>query len=374
MWSAMKILHVITGLKVGGAEMMLQRLIQAASDHSHVVVCLTAEGVVGADLIRRGVAVNALNIGGLWSLVTGCGKLSRLMTVERPDIVHCWMYHSNLIGGIVARASGVTKVVWGVRATDLPRTGSIKTRLVRSICALLSAAVPSRIIYAADVSRRLHEALGYSKRKSLVIPNGFDIDSLKAARGGRASMRARLGIQDGQPVIGCVGRFHDDKGPDVFLRAASLVRGVDRSVRFMMVGRKMSETNPVLMSWIADLGLTGSVLLLGERPDVPSCLAAMDVFCLPSRTEGFPNVVGEAMGAGLCCVVTDVGDAGHLLGGAGLVVPPDDPSALSAGLLGFVSMSAAERTAIGRSAQDRIEVQFSLKTVAATYSNFYQSL
>jgi glycosyltransferase involved in cell wall biosynthesis len=136
----------------------------------------------------------------------------------------------------------------------------------------------------------------------------------------------------------------------------------------------MSETNPVLMSWIADLGLTGSVLLLGERPDVPACLAAMDVFCLPSRTEGFPNVVGEAMGAGLCCVVTDVGDAGHLLGGAGLVVPPDNPSALSAGLLGFVSMSAAERTAIGRSAQDRIEVQFSLKTVAATYSNFYQSL
>jgi glycosyltransferase involved in cell wall biosynthesis len=220
----------------------------------------------------------------------------------------------------------------------------------------------------------MHEALGYSTWKSLVIPNGFDIDSLKAAWRGRASMRARLGILEGEQVIGCVGRFHDDKGPDVFLKAASLVRGVDRRVRFMMVGREMVETNSILMNWIADLGLTGSVLLLGEQPDVPAYLAAMDVFCLPSRTEGFPNVVGEAMGAGLCCVVTDVGDAAHLLGGTGYVVPPDNPSALSAGLLSFVNMSAAERMAIGRSAQDRIEGQFSLKAVAAAYSDFYQSL
>lgn len=353
---------------------MLRRLVESTSGLAHVVVSLTAEGVVGQQLSRQGVTVRALRMGGPLATVAGCAELARLILRERPDVVHCWMYHSDLIGGLVARACGVSKVVWGVRATDLPRSGSMKTKIVRVICALLSGLIPSRIVYAADVSRKLHEGLGYSAPKSLVIPNGFDVDALQAARQYRSLVRRELRILDGEVVIGCVGRFHDDKGPDVFLRAAALVRSADDRVRFMMVGRGMVETNQTLMTWISEWGLTGAVLLLGERADVPSCIAAMDVFCLPSRTEGFPNVVGEAMGVGLCCVVTDVGDAGRLVEGLGVVVPPDDPSALSAGLMSVVIMGERERTAVGRRAQARIAERFSMGTVAGLYSGLYASL
>jgi len=353
---------------------MLRRLVESTSGFSHVVVSLTAEGVVGAHLSRQGVAVRALGMGGPWSLVAGCAKLARLILRERPDVVQCWMYHSDLIGGVVARACGVSKVVWGVRTTDLPRSGSIKTKAVRVVCALLSGWVPSRIVYAADASRKLHEELGYSAPKSLVIPNGFEVDALRAARKSRAVVRRELHILDGEVVIGFVGRFHDDKGPDVFLRAASLVRASHHRVRFIMVGRGMVETNQILMNWISELGLTGAVLLLGERSDVPSFLAAMDVFCLPSRTEGFPNAVGEAMGVGLCCVVTDVGDAGRLVDGMGIVVPPENPTALGAGLIEVSLMSDGERTAIGRRAQARIEENFSMEAVAGLYSDLYASI
>jgi glycosyltransferase involved in cell wall biosynthesis len=220
----------------------------------------------------------------------------------------------------------------------------------------------------------LHEELGYSAPKSLVISNGFEVDALRAARKSRAVVRRELHILDGEVVIGFVGRFHDDKGPDVFLRAASLVRASHHRVRFIMVGRGMVETNQILMNWISELGLTGAVLLLGERSDVPSFLAAMDVFCLPSRTEGFPNAVGEAMGVGLCCVVTDVGDAGRLVDGMGIVVPPENPTALGAGLIEVSLMSDGERTAIGRRAQARIEENFSMEAVAGLYSDLYASI
>jgi len=369
----MKVLHVITSLDIGGAELMLQRLVESTSDFSHRVVSLTEMGVVGERLSRQGVTVRALGMGGPLSMMTGWVRLLVLVSRERPDVVHCWMYHSDLIGGVAARVCRVPKVLWGVRATNLPRSGSIKTKMIRMLCALMSRWIPSRVVYAADVSRKLHEGLGYVPSKSSVIPNGFDVDALSAGRQSRHRVRQGLGLRDDEVVIGFLGRFHDDKGPDVFLQAATLVRRTHAGVRFMMVGRGMTESNEVLSSWIAASGLSGAVLLLGERNDVPSCLAAMDVFCLASRTEGFPNAVGEAMGVGLCCVVTDVGDAARLVQQFGIVVPPNDPVALGAGLIRAVDMTESDRVDIGLRARARVAEQFSMRAVARRYSELYLS-
>src|SRR5690606_12765833 len=90
--------------------------------------------------------------------------------------------------------------------------------------------------------------------------------------------------------------------------------------RFLMVGRGNTWDNLELLQWIEQAGLKEKFVLLGERSDVPVCLSAMDIFCLHSKTEGFPNVLGEAMAMRVPCVATDVGDTRLLMGGLGQVV------------------------------------------------------
>jgi glycosyltransferase involved in cell wall biosynthesis len=115
-------------------------------------------------------------------------------------------------------------------------------------------------------------------------------------------------------------------------------------------------------------------MLLGERRDVPACLSAMDVFCLSSRTEGFPNVVGEAMAMSLPCVVTDVGDAAMLVANTGVVVAKEDANALAAGLSRLVEMTPEARRHLGQMAKARIHAEFTMARARERFEDLYQRL
>jgi len=132
--------------------------------------------------------------------------------------------------------------------------------------------------------------------------------------------------------------------------------------------------NPELAGWIAKTGHTSRFMLLGERRDVPACLSAMDVFCLSSRTEGFPNVVGEAMAMSLPCVVTDVGDAAMLVANTGVVVAKEDANALAAGLSRLVEMTPEARRHLGQMAKARIHAEFTMARARERFEDLYQRL
>jgi glycosyltransferase involved in cell wall biosynthesis len=100
----------------------------------------------------------------------------------------------------------------------------------------------------------------------------------------------------------------------------------------------------------------------------------MDVFCLSSRTEGFPNVVGEAMAMGLPCVVTNVGDAARLVADTGYVVPKENPSALAAGLEKMLELDPAQRAALGAKAKGRIAADFTIERARQRFESLYDSL
>lgn len=373
---AIRVLHVIVGLNVGGAESMLKRLIE--SDPTciarSVVVSLTSLGVIGESLRVRGVCVHAVGMSSFLHSPIALWRVIRLIRRYRPEIVQTWMYHADLLGGLAAHIAGNRHVIWGIRTTDVSADGSLATAIVRWFCARLSHWIPNAIVCAAEASRQSHIAVGYDATKMVVIPNGYNFAWLNASFEDRQSLRGQYGITQTDVVVGSLGRFHADKDQENFVRSAALLAQEYPQLRFLMVGRCLDWDNAKLADWIVSTGFKSRFILLGERMDVPPCLAAMDIFCLHSRTEGFPNVLAEAMAMGLPCITTDVGDAAMLLADSGVVVPQGDSAALAQGVRQLLGLEHDARHALGMRAKGRVEAEFSIARARERYEEIYRKV
>jgi glycosyltransferase involved in cell wall biosynthesis len=373
----LKITHIIVGLDVGGAELALKRLIEVHKDNPnylHSVISLTTTGDVGQQLQTLGVEVHALGMQSALDIPFTLWKLIRLLRTEQPHIVQTWMYHADLLGGLAARLAGIRNIVWGIRTTNVDAKGSPVTSFVRQVCARLSHYFPHTIVCAAQAAWKSHVAVGYDASRMVVIPNGFDLLRLHASAEQRQALRNHCHFKNGALVIGFLGRFHPDKGQHNFVQAAGLLAKKNEDARFFMVGRDLDASNLKLNQWINDTGFADRFVLLGERTDVPICLAAMDVFCLSSQTEAFPNVVAEAMAMSLPCVVTDVGDAAMLVADTGVVVPKENPVALAIGMGQLLAMPYEVRQLLGQKAKTRIQTEFSMPRCTERFESVYQNV
>jgi glycosyltransferase involved in cell wall biosynthesis len=372
-----KILHIIIGLGAGGAENMLRRLLESYrgdSEFQHAVVSLTDAGDLGEALVASGTEVHLMGMRGFLNAPTTAIRLARLIRRMEPDIVQTWMYHADLIGGLAARAAGKRRLIWGIRGTDTSKGTAQHTYILRRFCALLSSYIPAVIVCAAEAARNSHAAIGYDRSKMIVVPNGFESITHLTKAESRSTFRARFGWSDEIIVLGWVGRYNFDKDLENFIEAAGLLAKAFESTRFLLIGKEVDEANDKVRSLIAATGFPERFTLLGFRSDVPDCLDAMDVFCLSSRSEGFPNVVGEAMSIGTPCVATDVGDARALLADTGVIVPKENAFALYEGMVKIVEMPGDARKAMGRRAQERVTSEFSMPRVRERFKAIYRAL
>jgi len=311
----MKILHIITGLNIGGAEVMLKRLIESKPSEfpNTVAVSLTSLGVIGESLRARCVRVHALGMTSVWHSPIVLWQLVRLIHQYQPDIVQTWMYHADFLGGLAARLAGYRAIVWGIRSTAIPQGPFSFTFWLVRLCAICSHIVPHQIICCAKSAKEAHIKLGYAAHRMTVIPNGYDFSAFDCYLNSRAESRMKLGYDVDDIVIGAVGRFDPLKDFHNFVTAASGLATKKGNVKFLMVGRNIEWSNHTLREWIESEGLVKNFQLVGEQSDVPFFLSAMDIFCLSSVDEAFPNVVVEAMAMGLPCVVTRAGDAADII-------------------------------------------------------------
>ena len=373
----MKVVHIIIGLNVGGAELMLKRLIEshrAQPSIGHIVISLTNRGEVGGQLAKQGVAVHCLYMTSIIKGPKTFFKLRKLLQKLRPDLVHTWMYHADLLGGLAARSIGMRNIIWCIRSMDIRKGGSKVTLLIRKLCAWLSGQLPRVIVCAANASRKVHEAVGYAPNKMQVIPNGFVLDQLLPKCSSGSRIRDELGISNDCALIVSVGRFSPVKDHKTFIEAAGKLVAQRDDVRFMLVGRDLEPSNQQLMALIDATGKRDAFHLLGESSDVPACLQASDIFCLHSVTEGFPNALGEAMAVGLPCITTDVGDAAYLLNNSEWVVPAASPDKLAEKLTAMLILPTVERKLLGQAAVSRIREHFTIDVISRRYYDLYTSL
>ena len=355
---------------------MLYRLIKYRPDlaSSTIVVSLSDDGKMGLALKKMGVTVISLRMNRWFSSFSAIFRLFRIIRSERPNVVHTWMYHANLLGGIASIIAGNKNIIWSIRRADLSIGESVPTFLIMKIGALLSKTIPQAIVCVAESGMKNHKKYGYDATKMIVIPNGYDVRGRKPKESERKKIRERFNIADDEIVIGTVGRFHASKDYGNFVTSSSIISSHYKKVRFFMIGRGVDRSNSILVGWINKMDCADKFYLFGEINDVPAHMSAMDIFCLSSKTEGFPNVVAEAMSMSLPCVVTDVGDVKRIVGEAAIIVEPGNSTALSIGLSEMLSQSAECRKDIGLKASNRIKKEYPLSATCEKYDRLYFSL
>jgi glycosyltransferase involved in cell wall biosynthesis len=371
-----KILHVITTLGQGGAEAVLFRLIVASTPAlEHVVISMSGDAYYVPKLRAAGIEVLTLNMPRGRLTLSGLLRLRRLIIDAHPDVVQTWMYHADLVGGLVARWAGVP-VVWGVRNSNLDADrSSASARIVARVCSLISNWLPEAIICCSEKAARIHQVIGYCAEKFVIIPNGVDLTRFAPDAAMRMRTRMAWGIQPDQTLLGMVARWDPQKDHDTLLHALAHLTNRGVIFRFVLVGTDMSPDNAELCGNIDRLGLRDWIILAGPHEDIPAVMNAIDLHVLSSAGEAFPNVVAEAMACSTPSVVTDVGDSAQIVGTTGWVVPPKNAEALAHGIQeALIALGASGRKVLGQPGRTRIEERFGLKKMVGAYVALWKSV
>lgn len=372
----MKLIHVITGLASGGAERALYNILTGglAKQFDSVVVSLRDGGVYASRLRALGIPVYELGMRSGFPGPTTIARLRSLLQQHRPDLIQGWMYHGNLAASLAAiLAPGQPAVAWNVRHSlyQLSAEKPLTRQVIRGN-RLLSSSTHA-ILYNSRLSREQHETFGFTSTMGRVIANGFDTEALSPTLEQWAAARQRIGIKESDVVVGHVARFHPIKDHATFLRAALRVLQHRPETRFLLLGRNVSLENPALEGIVPD-ALAERFIFLGECSDVHHLMQAMDILCQSSRSEAFPNVLGEAMASGVPCVATDVGDSADIIGETGRLSPPRQPNALAGAMLELLALPSEERIRLGRAARARIEARYALPAIVSQYADVYDHL
>jgi glycosyltransferase involved in cell wall biosynthesis len=373
----LSVVHVINSFQFGGAEKMLCNLV-LRTDRDRFdtsVVSLIDDMSVAGPLLDAGIPIKVIGMRPGVPDPLGIAKLARHFWRVRPDVIQCWMDHSNLIGGIAARFAPAAPVVWGIHHSNHIKEITKRSTLATVWAgAKLSRRLASRIVCCSEYARGCYADRGFGEDLLTVIPNGFDTELFRPDPAARAAVRNELCISPATLLVGLIARYDPFKDHETFLRTAAILAKQRADVQFLLCGHGVDQSNNVLMAMIGSLGIADRCHLLGARNDVPRILTALDVCAQSSVSEAFPLVLGEAMACGVPCAATHVGDTALIVGPYGRVVPQRDPEALAAGCAELLAMKHSSRQQLGQQARHRVREMFDLGAVTRRYEQLYHEL
>jgi len=357
---------------------MLLKLLgaRALSGHEQRVVAMLPGGAMAEPMRATGAPVDELDFLGGLPLFGGALGLIQVARCFDPDVVQGWLYHGNL-GAALARAALRRRVplVWGIRQSLATLEGENLFAKAGIVLNRIGSGYPERLLFNSRTSLAQHRDFGFKMARADYLPNGFETNAFRPDAAARARWRGAWGIDENTVVFGLLARHHPSKDHTGFLLAAARVLAARPASRFVLAGTGIEGSNEVLMGAVHAHGLADHVHVLGERRDVASILAALDVYVSSSvSVEAFSNSVGEAMSCALPCVVTDVGDSSSVVGGTGRVVPVRDSAALAAAMIAMHDLGSAGRAALGGQARQRVLSQFDIEAVAGRYATLYDAL
>ena len=360
----MKVLFVITGLGVGGAERQVVDLATRLVQLGYQVTICYLTGAPANSFIPNQVELIGLGMKkSAWGFVMAYSELRRIILRFQPDVVHSHMVHANILSRLVRLTTPITRLVCTAHNTN--EGGKLR---------MLGYRLTARL---ADVSTNVSaeavaafEAQGaVAPGTMLAMPNGIDTERFQPSDSARLEIRKREGIHEDEKILLAVGRLSEAKDYPNLFRAYAEVLLSSINARLWIVGD--GELRKDLEVELARHGINEKVRFLGVQNNVEDWMNAADVFALSSAWEGFGLVVAEAMACEKVVVATDAGGVKEVLGDCGYLVPTRNANALSAALKEALQLPPEAVKSLGLRARERVVSQYSLENIAKRWCAIY---
>jgi len=365
---------LIRALSCGGAERQLVLLARglAALGHYVSVTVFYRGGEFDQDLANSGVKVNILEKRGRWEIFSFLLRTRRILRAEAADVIHGYLGGANLVATFLKPSLKPSKIVWGIRASDLDGNDYDWLHRLSGRVEALFARATDLIISNSEAGMRYIASVGYPSDRIAVIPNGIDLTRFDIDSVGRERSRAAWGLSPSDIAVGRVGRIDPLKDYPGFLRAAAIALREEPRLKFICIGGGKEADLAALQTYANELGLGSRILWTGFVRDMRSAYNGFDIFVSSSkRGEGFPNVLGEAMACGLPCVATDVGDAKKVLANDRFTVRHGDTAALGKAIA-EIAREPRDSIAIRRSIAERYSAELLVQRTVACLSALCQ--
>lgn len=371
----MDVLHLITGLGQGGAEQVVYDIAtRLDARRCRLAVCSILEpagerGVFAERLRDAGIEVITLGLGHKWQF-RRAARLEGVLRERNPDILHCHLFHANVLGRRLAARAGVRHVVATVHIAER-RWRPWRFWIERWTDPLGDITVCVSRAALEFQSRKT----GLPESRFTVIPNGVDTARFAEPGRSRDDVRAALGVPSGARVVGSVGRLDPQKGYRYLIPAFAELAAEADDLDLVIAGDGPERRR--LEALAGRSGCAGRVHLLGRREDVPDLLHAFDVFAMPSIYEGFGLTAVEAMAAGVPVVASAVDSLPEILGAGerggrvGRLVPPRRPDKLAEAIGDVLARPPGEQV---ERARHRARQEYDVAKMVERYAELYDSL
>lgn len=363
----MKILYVITGLGMGGAEHVVCNLADMMHSRGHdiQIVYLTGEVVVKPN--TKTIPVIPLNLKSLSSLPSVYLKLVKIINNFKPEVIHAHMYHANILARLTIPI--ISSHVKLITTAHSKKEGGLARSIMYRITHSLSD-------FSTNVSqeavREFEKQFAVPEGGMKAVYNGIDMQKFTFNPLARDNLIKSLSLDSSIKIILAVGRLHELKDYPNLLKAINILKKTGApTFKLLIVGD--GPLRPQIENLVLELSLEEDVILMGNRNDIPDMMSAADVFTLSSKTEGFGLVVAEAMSCKCPVVVTDAGGVSEVVGGHGIVVETQNPQQLADGLIKSLNADSTSTELNVESAYDHIASNFDLDQIANQWETVYSN-
>jgi sugar transferase (PEP-CTERM/EpsH1 system associated) len=359
------VLHLCESSDTGGAESMLVSLVESLDKTRYrSMVCLLSEGWLNVQLEKRKIETvvipqpHSFDIPWLF-------RAFSLLKSRDIDVMHSHEFATNVYASFLSRVTGIPVV------TTVHGKNYYGEKWRRRMAYRFVARQSLMVAVSHDLKRFLAHQVAIPQDSIRVVHNGIDLSRYAVQGKNHRSVRDELGISADQRVIGTVGNLFTVKGQTYLLRACQTVARAFPDFALLVAGE--GEQLGKLEKEASDLGIAGNVKFLGFREDVPSLLQAMDIFVLPSLSEGLPLSILEALSLQKPVVATNVGGIPEIVedGVTGYLVPPRDPEALADKIL-LLLQHPQTAANMGQAGRKKVEEDYGLDKMVREYQFLYE--
>ena len=365
------ILFICNSLDLGGAEKIMFEIIKSLNFYKKEIICLKGRGHFSKLFENEGVKITYFNLNKNIFDFIKILKIYGFILKKKPKIIHSFLYHSDVIGGILGKITFTKTILWSVHHDYIKSDNSDLRNIQVNFLSIISNFIPDKIIYCSKESLKHHEDIGYCKSKSFLINNGISTKKFFPSEKIHYKIRKLLGVKKNTFLIGHIARFHPIKGHKILIKCLNLVKKENDNFKCLMIGSNVNKKNKSLTNQIIKNNLEKNIILYGETKFPQKLINAFDINIISSLSENSSLVLMESMATGIPTLATNVGSLSNTIGKSGWVVKNKSSRELAEKLIYIIKnkSSLKEKSHLAR---DIISLKYSQEKMLKRYNLTYK--